>query len=273
MKIKIRLILYFVLLAIAIYLMVVLFNLKSKSNISLPRDYDEIMLSEVFNIVTDYNTFGYFVAEDTIGGFQYELIKELENDWNIKVNLFLENSLDDNLKGLDERKYDVVARNIPVNTSLRQRYNFTQPINKNKYVLVQRKAIYNDSIDPIRQQLDLANKTIFVHKDSPAIMRLQNLANEIGDTIFIEENDTYEEEQLVMMVAGGDIDFTVCNEKVAKKLAPQLPEIDIDTALSFTQLESWALRKESTDLLDSLNNWLSHILDTNEFKKMVLKYE
>ena len=48
-----------------------------------------------------------------------------------------------------------------------------------------------------------------------------------------------------MMVAGGDIDFTVCDEVLARKLAKEMPEIDVDTDISFTQLESWAVRKES----------------------------
>jgi membrane-bound lytic murein transglycosylase F len=34
-------------------------------------------------------------------------------------------------------------------------------------------------------------------------------------------------------------------------------EIDVETDISFTQLESWAVRKESPILLDSLDSWLS----------------
>ncbi len=247
-------------MAIAIYLMIVLFNLQKKTPIKLPRDYTEIVESGTINIVTDYNSFGYYVSGDTIEGFQHDLITKLESDWDIKVNLFLENSLEDNLLGLQVGKYDIVARNIPVNTELKERFKFTQSINKNKYVLVQRKAEFNDSISPIRQQLDLAHKTIYVPKDSPAIMRLNNLADEIGDTIFIRQNEVYEEEQLVMMVAGGDIDFTICNQKVAQNLANELPEIDINTDISFTQLESWAVRIDSPLLLDSLNAWLNNTL-------------
>lgn len=253
-------------------MMVRLYNLQNKSKIEQHRDYIEIINSGALNVVTDYNTFGYHVEGDSAIGFQYELIKKLEEDWNIKVNIFLENSLDDNLNGLEIGKYDIVARNIPVNSILRERFNFTQSILKNKQVLVQRKMEFNDSIPPIRQHLNLAKKTIHVHKDSPIILRLQNLSNEIGDTIFIEQNDIYEEEQLVMMVAGGDIDFTVCSEKMAKKLASTIPEIDIETDISFTQLESWAVRKYSTILLDSLNNWLNGLLESKEFKSTIKKY-
>ncbi len=260
MKIVVRLVIYIILLIISIYLMVVLFNLQKGTRIKLPRDYNDIIASGVLNIVTDYNSFGYFVSGDSISGFQHDMIKELERDWNISTNVFLENSLEDNLKELDKGKYDIVARSIPANTILKEKYGLTRFIVRSKHVLVQRKLEYNDSIAPIRQQLELAKKTIYVPKDSPMIMRLQNLSNEIGDTIYIKQNNIYEEEQLVMMVAGGDIDYTVCNEKTAKILAEQFPEIDIDTDISFTQLESWAVRKESPVLLDSLNHWLNRKL-------------
>ena len=248
------LVIYGVLLVAALFLMVVLRTVSRKGGIVLPRDFSEIVNSGELNIVTDYNPIGYHVSGDTVAGFQYELIKALERDWKLKANIFLENSLDKNLQGLERGQYDIVARNIPVNTRLRRQFGFTGPINLNKQVLVQRK------LAPIRQHLDLAQKTIHIHKDSPVILRLQNLSREIGDTIFIVQEDRYEAEQLVMMVAGGDIDFTVCDEVLARKLAKEMPEIDVDTDISFTQLESWAVRKDSPVLLDSLNAWLSRFL-------------
>lgn len=251
---------YSVLLVVVLSLMIVLYTFSRKKEIVLPRDFSEIVNSGELNIVTDYNLIGYHVSGDTLDGFQYRLIKALEQDWKLKVNIFLENSLDKNLQGLKQGRYDIVARNIPVNTHLRQQFGFTESINLNKQVLVQRKPEFNDSITPIRQHLDLARKTIHIHKDSPVILRLQNLSHEIGDTIFIVQNDVYETEQLVMMVAGGDIDFTVCDEVLARKLAKEMPEIDVDTDISFTQLESWAVRKDSPVLLDSLDAWLSRFL-------------
>ena len=266
MKPKKTIVIYGVLLVIAVFLMVLLYNVSNRAEITLPRDFPEIIKSGKLNIVTDYNPVGYRVSGDSISGFQYELIKALERDWKLKANIFLENSLGENLQGLEQGKYDIVARNIPVNTQLRQQFGFTESINLNKQVLVQRK------LGPIRQHLDLAGKTIHVHRGSPVILRLQNLSREIGDTIFVVQNDVYETEQLVMMVAGGDIDFTVCDEVVAKRLAEQMPEIDVETDISFTQLESWAVRKDSPVLLDSLNAWLSRFRNSKEFGKIYSKY-
>ena len=274
MKFKKRRTLYLLLLIIAVGTMILLRYMRSgdADRILLPRDYKEIMASGELNVVTDYNSIGYFVSGDSARGFQLEMMQALEKEWGVKVNLFLAYSLDENLEGLLEQRYDLVARNIPVNIQLKDSFAFTDPLTLNKQVLVQRKALFNDSIEPIRQQLDLAKKTIHVPGESPAMLRLNNLSHEIGDTIYVVEDPTYETEQLVMMVAAGDIDFTVCDEKVAERLAASLPEIDIETDISFTQLESWAVRRDSPQLLDSLNSWLDRFKETSEFSRIYEKY-
>lgn len=273
-KFRKRLYLYVLLLVIAVATMIGLRYAMNRSQKppSTPRDYSEIMASGELNVVTDYNSIGYYVSGDSTQGFQLEMIRTLEKEWGVRVHLFLENSLDDNLEGLLHHRYDLVARNIPVNAQLKDFFSFTDPITLNKMVLVQRKAAYNDSIEPIRQQLNLAKKTIYVAKDSPAMLRLNNLSREIGDTLFIREDPTYETEQLVMMVASGDIDFTVCDEKVARLLSTSFPEIDIETDISFTQLESWAVRRDSPVLLDSLNSWLNRFKETPAFRRIFEKY-
>jgi membrane-bound lytic murein transglycosylase MltF len=264
---KKRLYLYLLLLAAAATAMLLL-----KLSHARPRDYDEIMASGQLNVVTDYNSIGLYASGDTLLGFQREMILALEKEWGIRVNLFLENSLDENLEGLLSMRYDLIARNIPVNAQLRNAIAFTTPITRNKQVLVQRKPEYNNAVKPIRQHLFLAGETIRVASDSPAILRLNNLSREIGDTIHIEQDPLYAAEQLVMMVASGDVDFTVCDEKTALRLAKAMPEIDIATDLSFTQLESWAVRKNAPALLSRLDDWLARFKATGEFRKIYEKY-
>jgi membrane-bound lytic murein transglycosylase MltF len=268
-----RLYLYLLLLAAAVVVMLLLkMAVTLRGGMPQSRDYDEIMASGKLNVVTDYNSIGLYASGDTLQGFQREMILALEKEWGIKVNLFLENSLDENLEGLLSMRYDLIARNIPVNVPLRDTIAFTSPIMLNKQVLVQRKPEYNNAAEPIRQHLYLAGKTIRVTSDSPAILRLNNLSREIGDTIYIVEDPVYGTEQLVMMVASGDIDFTVCDEKMALRLARVMPEIDIATDISFTQLESWAVRKTSPMLLNSLDNWLSRFKATTAFRRICEKY-
>ena len=47
---------------------------------------------------------------------------------------------------------------------------------------------------------------------------------------------------------------------------------DIETDISFTQLQSWAVRKTSPILLDSLNSWFRRIREEGTFEAIYRKY-
>ncbi|MBK5196631.1 MAG: glutamine ABC transporter substrate-binding protein, partial [Proteiniphilum sp.] len=89
MKFKKRRNLYLFLLIVAVGTMILLRYMRSgdADRILLPRDYKEITASGELNVVTDYNSIGYFVSGDTARGFQLEMMEALENEWGVKVNL------------------------------------------------------------------------------------------------------------------------------------------------------------------------------------------
>ena len=142
----------------------------------------------------------------------------------------------------------------------------------NKQVLVQRTAAANHGIEPIRNQLDLAKKTLYIPQHSPARLRLINLEHEIGDTLYWVEEERYSSEQLAIMVAKGDIDFAVCDQQIAQLAQQRMNELDIQTDISFTQLQAWAVRKSSPILRDSLNVWLKRVHDNGLYDKLYKQY-
>lgn len=237
-----------------------------------PRDYADIIREGVLRVATEYNSISFYVDGDTVAGFNYELIQTFGRDKGLRVDISPYMSFEDRLRGLSEDRYDVIAYGILATSKLKDSLLLTSPIVLNKQVLVQRKAtVENDSLY-IRSQLDLAQKTLHVIKGSPSILRIQNLGNEIGDTIYIKEIEKYGPEQLISLVAHGDIDYAVCDESIAQAAADSLPQIDINTAISFTQFYSWAVSKQSPVLLDSLNAWLDRFQKEEEYQKIYKKY-
>ncbi|MDR0744075.1 MAG: transporter substrate-binding domain-containing protein [Tannerella sp.] len=261
--------LYMLILSAVTIAMVMLYN----SNRPVPpRDYPEICSDGILRIVTEYNQSGYFVSGDAIEGFQYELSRAISELSGLEIQTFLEMSLSESFSGLANNKYDIIARNIPVTSEIKDNYLFTDPIVFNKQVLVQRTAEANHSISPIRNQLELAEKKLYIPENSPALLRIINLQHEIGDTIYIIQENRYSSEQLIIMVAKGDIDYAVCDLQIAAISKKILPEIDIDTDISFTQLQAWAVRKESPILLDSLNRWFRMIRDHGIYDEIYKRY-
>jgi membrane-bound lytic murein transglycosylase MltF len=240
-----------------------------KSNL---KDFEEIISAGELRVATDYNSIGYYISKDSILGFQYELVNALCDSLHIKPVWTIENDLTKSLDLLRKGKIDLIARNIPITTELRQTVAFSHPIAQLPQVLVQRKAAYNSGITPIRSQLALAGKTVYIPYKSPNILRLKNLADEIADTIIIKEIPNYETEQLMMMVAKGDIDFAVCDRLSAQKNLESLPELDIATAISFTQMQAWAMRPESEELKQKVDSFLIDFLQTKQYRDIYRTY-
>ena len=232
----------------------------------LSRDYPQIAAEGVIHAVTEYNYTSYYVDGDTMAGFHYELMQAFAQSHGLKSKISAEMAFDKQLEGLANGKYDLIAHGILATSELKDSLLLTIPIVLNRQVLVQRKdTTGNDSLF-IKSQLGLAGKTVHVVKGSPSILRIHNLSNEIGDTIYINEIEKYGAEQLIAMVAHGNIDYAVCDESVASSLVDSLPQVDISTAIGFTQFHAWAVSKQSPILLDSLNCWLEKYKHRRHYK-------
>ena len=168
--------------------------------------------------------------------------------------------------------FDILANNELNSSDREDSLLFTHPILLSRQILVQRKPTEHNDSTHIRSLLELAHKTIHVVKDSPSILRIQNLSNEIGDTIYIQEIEKYGQEQLLAMVANGDIDYAICDESIALAGINSLPQLDIETAISFTQFYSWGVNHHNTALLDSINAWLDAYKQTPAFEELMTKY-
>jgi len=221
------------------------------------RDLPEIQKKKILAVVTEYNSRDFYIEGDSVAGFQYDLCMYIAQRSGLTVQIFIENDLETAIRKLKENEYDAIAQNIPITNENKQFLAFTVPIAQNKQVLVQRKRNDADSIPFIDNQLGLANKTIYVTKNSPSIMRINHLSEEIAEPIHIKEIAGYTSEYLIYMVEKKEIDYAVVDKEIASKNAQLFPDLDFNTDISFTQLQAWALRKNAPILLDSLNAWIT----------------
>ena len=181
-------------------------------------------------------------------------------------------SLEKRIEGVENGEYDILANNVLKTSNRKDSIQYTHPLLLSKEVLVQRKAQNENDSCHIHSLLDLGRKTIHLVKNSSSLYRIQNLINEIGDTIYIKEIEKYGPEQLIAMIANGEIDYTVCDESIAQAAIKNFPQIDIETSVSFTQFYSWGVKKSNTELLDTLNAWIDEFKETPSFKELVKKY-
>lgn len=262
-----RLAIYLLLLFVAIGLMIMVKTCSYDSDIL----GDKSSGGDTLDIAIEYSPMSLYRYNDTLGGFNYDLIRDLTARHNIDVKFHPIVSLTEALDRLNAGKYDILIAEVPSTTDLKERFLFTDAIYLDKQVLVQR----IDSVTrrpKIKSQLDLADDTVWVVANSPLETRIANLSEEIGDTIYVRADSLYSAEQLFILTAVGDIKQAVVNERIAKLMAKDYPQVDINTNISFTQFQSWLLNKNDSILCDSLNSWLSKYKLTPPYKSLETKY-
>jgi len=228
--------------------------------------------------VTDYNSTNYFIYRGEPMGFQFEMLRALSDHLNIKLEVVVENDLEAAFQKLINGECDLIANNLTVTRERSKRVDFTYPIGQTRQVLVQHKPrgwrnLTTVEIEQtlIRNQLDLAGKKVFVQRNTAFARRLKNLSDEIGDSIQIVEVPQ-EFEELISLVAKGEIDYTVSDENVALVNQTYHPEIDVSTAISFPQNLAWAVRKNSGDLKEVIDDWLKQYRKSLSYALIYNKY-
>lgn len=243
------------------------------------RDLTEIRKSGKLVALTDFNSTNYFVYKGEPMGFTYELLKSFADHMGLDLEIVSENNLDYSFEMLNTGRVDLLAVGLAVNSVTKEELAFTDPVFETRQVLVQRKphnwrTMTTDQIEKsvIRNQVDLAGKIVYVQSGSPYAQRLKNLGNEIGDSIRIVEVP-YESEELISLVAGGEIDYTVCDENVGVVNTSYYPFLDVSTPVSFNQNLAWGVRKQnSEELLSELNIWIRSFRSTESYANLYAKY-
>ncbi|MGL5937354.1 MAG: transporter substrate-binding domain-containing protein [Phocaeicola sp.] len=263
-----------ILASIIVLCIISLFFNKKEKALPCPqiRNYEEINNSKVIRAVTEYNTLSFYPENGEIKGFHYELLQAFARERGWEVEVTPEMSIEKQIEGVMCGKYDLLANSRAVTTTPTDSLQYTEPFLLTQLVLIQRKPTDEKDSLYIRSQLDLANKKVYVAKGSAAIMRIENLSNEIGSKIEIEEVEKYGPEQLLALVAGGDIDYAVCEKSIAQAWKKDLPVLDMEISIGLTQRYAWGVNPHASNLLDTLNQWLKEYSQTKDFKTLRMKY-
>ncbi len=269
---------YFLLiLAVILVFWIVNLNKKVKESTEEPippqGDLARITESGVLKAVVDYNSTNYFIYRGRPMGFQYELLQLLSKDLGVRLDIRVSNNLKETFNGLQNGKYDLVAKNLTITQARRSEVDFTVPLQKTRQVLVQRnKSKTENDSTYINGTMKLAGKKVYVQKNTSFSRRLKRLSEEIGQNIEIVEDTVYGVEQLVARVANGEIDYTVCDENVAILNKTYYPNLDVSLRLSFPQNIAWAVRKGSPEWKAYLDNWILENRDSKKFRQLYHKY-
>lgn len=216
-----------------------------------------------------YGPMSYYVYDDTLGGLNYDLLRQMQKDIGRPLKFWPVVSLEDAFQKLDDGTLEILA-SVPSDNSIKQRFNTTRSAFLDRLVLVQ--CPDSSGNLKVRSALDLGPDTIHIAKGSPAYSRLANLSGEIGQPIPVKVHDDLSEEYLCMMVATGRLPLAVVNEKTAVHMSGTYPALSFDNPVSFTQFQVWLVAPGDSALLHTVDSWLESFSGTEKYRSLIKRY-
>ncbi len=230
--------------------------------------------------ITGYSSTSYFVYRGRPMGYEYELLKRLAEHLGVELKIKTAKNMDQVFNMLNKGEGDIVAYGMTVTLDRKEKVDFTHYLDKVTQVLVQKRpenwrrmsmSRINDSL--VKSALGLIGKTIHVRKNSSYYERLKNLEEEIGGHINIETvPGDVSTDELIRRVAEGEIEYTVADKNIAQINKTYHPNIDIRTDISFPQRLAWAVRKNSPELLNAVNDWVTQMRKKDVYYVIYNKY-
>lgn len=216
-------------------------------------DLPEIKDSGRLVVLTLYSSTTYFNYRGESMGFQYELSKQFAD----KLGVDIEVKIAENPKKLQQMllqgEGDLIAYNLPVTLEGRDSLLYCGEEVISHQVLVQRGGRRENPLTDVTQ---LVGKSVYV-KPGRSLLRMQHLDKELGGGIdlHVVSGDSITEEDLMELVALGEIDYTVADNEVAKLNRTYYPNLNITLQVGFEQRSSWAVRKDQPLLAEAANAW------------------
>lgn len=247
---------------------------------SSDRDYNDIKEEGTLKVLIVYSSTSYFLYKGQPMGFEYELIKWFAEETGLKLELIVSDNLDTQFEVLNRGDVDIIAHGMTITNQRKWEVDFTEYLYLTKQVLVQKKPdnylrlswkTLENSL--IKDPIELINDTVSIRKNSSYYERVQSLSNEIGGHIFIDTlSSKLSDGEIVNLVAEGKIKYTVVDENIAKINASNLPILNVDVPISFSQRIAWVTRKKAKNLRNIVNNWILSKRKTERYNVTYNKY-
>jgi membrane-bound lytic murein transglycosylase F len=231
---------------------------------SVDRDLEDIREDGVLRALVIYSSTSYFLYKGQPMGFEYELLTRLAEHLDLKLELVISRDLDSEFEVLNRGDVDLIAHGMTVTNQRKWEVDFSEYLYLTKQVLVQKKPDnYREiSWSALQKQLihdpiELIGDTVSIRRNSAYYERLMSLSNEIGGDIIIDTLDSQlSTDEIINMVAAGEIKYTIADENLAKINASYNPVLKIDVPISFSQRIAWVTRKKSPEFRAAVNEWI-----------------
>lgn len=234
-------------------------------------DFEQIKEKGELTIITLNSSTSYFIYKEEPMGYDYDLAADFCEHHGLTLNVKVAENVNRLVEMLNKGEGDLIAYELPIVNEMKDSVAYCGLQQITHQVLVQR-ANRGDTL--VKDVTGLLGKEVYVEANTKYHQRLLNLDSELGGGIKTHtvNEDTITSEDLIEMVAIGKIKYTIADEYIAKLNRTYFRNIDISLQVSFEQRSSWAVRKDTPELANALNDWFTKNDNTPVYKSITKKY-
>ena len=217
--------------------------------------------SDTISVCLFYHAADYFVYQGSVIGFQYDVLKQMEKDFQRPVEITIESDPEKMFLTALSNQYDIVCFDFDKSNYVPLYIDISEPVAYTYPVLIMRKKdpAYDSLPHVVNTSAKYFNKLDFSLLKEPSSWKVQH-------------NPDLAIEDLMDMLVDGQIDYAVCNYNVAITLMPFYTQLTIGPRVGDNFPRTWILNQHYPPLNDSINHWLSEFKETNKYQSLCEKY-
>jgi peptidoglycan lytic transglycosylase F len=261
----------------------------------ISRDLAAIRERGTLVVLAPYNSTTYFIYQGEPLGYEYELLQTFAKEHGVALKMIVATDPESLLPLLNSGEGDLAAARLIPTPENEAVVSFTRALYHTEPTLVQQaeapskagegadKALEPGPADQlpevdiearlITKPSQLAGKAVNLPEKSPYRRTLVELSDEIsGDVQVVEMGGKIQDETLAQKVARGEVQFTVMQENLAQLKEAEFKNLKVRPIVGRSHSVSWAVRKNSPELIGALNKWIEEKKDGPLFGTLYKKY-
>ena len=198
----------------------------------------------VLNVGTVYGSQIYITTEQGEAGFDFEMASRFADYLNLDLVMKPYSNIEDLYQALEQDEIDLIAAGLTDTPTRRENFKLSPPLYRVNQVLV-----YKQGTRPPKH-ISQIKESITVITDSSFVETLSQLQNTYKKLIWEQVKDT-DSEELLAMIARGEITYTIANSTTFEINRRYMPELRSGLILKEKQAIVWLLPAQNSDRLMS----------------------
>ena len=234
---------------------------------SYKEDLSKLLKRRYIRVLTAINRTNFYIVDGQPVGYEYDLLKSYQvylNKKRSKKQLpisveFIPVARDQLLPKLLQGYGDIAAAGLTITPERQKMVAFTKPYLKG----IDEVVVTHKRMVPPAEISGLAGWPVWVRKSSSYFQSLQSINSQLKkdglSPIQIQRvEEGMETETILEMVNNGAFAITIADSHIASAWSEVLPDIRVNNSLKVREGGdiAWAVRKESPELINSLNRFL-----------------